>query len=302
MKLGPIPKHLSQWWVPNGFSTTVESFDMRAGGIWRFVMRGPDGRDYRNDIAYEAVSHPERIVYRVSGGGDIEYVAFKVEVTFEDLGDKTRLTMRGKFPSATERERAITQHRADKALAQTLSRLDQYVLMLSGKEPLFTMNRVLYAPRELVWAAWTEAKHLMQWWGPKGFTVVKCDMDLREGGLFHYALRGPDGKIMWGKWTFREIAKPVWLSAVVAYSDEKGGQTRHPLSPTWPLQMLSTMALDQEGRRTKVTIRRSPLAPTGEERKTFAAGMESMNRGWDSTLDQLALHLAKIQHASASTT
>src|SRR5580700_6172332 len=44
------PKHLSQWWGPNGFTTTTSSFDFRPGGIWRFVMHGPDGRDYQNRV------------------------------------------------------------------------------------------------------------------------------------------------------------------------------------------------------------------------------------------------------------
>ena len=42
------PKHLAHWWGPNGFSLTTHSFDFRAGGVWRFVMHGPDGRDYQN--------------------------------------------------------------------------------------------------------------------------------------------------------------------------------------------------------------------------------------------------------------
>jgi uncharacterized protein YndB with AHSA1/START domain len=287
------PKHLSQWWGPNGFTTTTMSFDMRAGGTWRFVMRGRDGRDYQNRITYEEVVRPERLVYRI--GGDADPMAFKVEVALEDLSGKTRLTMRGRFPSAAARARAIAEYGADKGLMQTLSRLEQYVLMLTGKEPVFSTTRTFNAQRDLVWAAWTDAKHLMHWWGPKGFTVVKCNIDLREGGLFHYGVKAPDGKIRWGKWMFREIAKPARLTGVVCFSDEDGGETRHPTSPTWPLTMLSTMTLEEEGQSTKVTIRRWPLEPTDEERKTFAAGMESMAHGWDETMDQLADYLAKIQ-------
>jgi hypothetical protein len=46
------PKHLAQWWGPNGFTTTTMSFDLRPGGVWRFVMHGPDGRDYQNRITW----------------------------------------------------------------------------------------------------------------------------------------------------------------------------------------------------------------------------------------------------------
>ena len=53
------PKHLAQWWGPNGFTTTTMSFDLRSGGIWRFVMHGPDGRDYQNRITFEEIVPPE---------------------------------------------------------------------------------------------------------------------------------------------------------------------------------------------------------------------------------------------------
>ncbi len=46
------PKHLAQWWGPDGFTITTSSFDFRAGGVWRFVMHGPDGRDYQNRVTY----------------------------------------------------------------------------------------------------------------------------------------------------------------------------------------------------------------------------------------------------------
>jgi uncharacterized protein YndB with AHSA1/START domain len=100
------------------------------------------------------------------------------------------------------------------------------------QEPVFVTSRVFDAPRDLVWAAWTDPKHLVHWWGPKGFTVVKCDMDLRKGGRFHYGLKAPDGSMMWGKLVFRDILPPKELVAVVAFSDEKGGVTRHPFAPT----------------------------------------------------------------------
>jgi uncharacterized protein YndB with AHSA1/START domain len=122
------PKHLAQWWGPNGFTTTTSSFDMRAGGVWRFVMHGPDGRDYQNRITYEEVVPPERIVYRHGGGDDVEPVRLKTTVVFDDLGARTRLTMRMDFPSADERERVIKEYGADKGLTQTLSRLAEHVL------------------------------------------------------------------------------------------------------------------------------------------------------------------------------
>ena len=121
------PKHLAQWWGPNGFSTTTSAFDMRPGGVWRFVMHGPDGRDYENRITFDEIVKPERIVYHHGGGDDVEPVQFTTTVTFEDLGGKTRLTMRGVFPSTAERERVIKEYGADKGLMQTMARLGEYL-------------------------------------------------------------------------------------------------------------------------------------------------------------------------------
>jgi len=127
------PKHLAQWWGPDGFTTTTSAFEQRPGGVWRFVMHGPDGRDYQNRITFDEIVKPERIVYRHGGGGeDVEPVQFKVTVTFEELGGKTRLTMRGVFPSAAERDRVIKEYGADKGLVQTLARLGAYVAAMAS--------------------------------------------------------------------------------------------------------------------------------------------------------------------------
>jgi len=127
------PKHLAQWWGPNGFSTTTSAFDMRPGGVWRFVMHGPDGRDYENRITFDEIVQPERIRYHHGGGGDVEPVQFRTTVTFEDLGsNRTRLTLHAVFPSAAERDRVIKEYGADKGAMQTLSRLADYVAHAFG--------------------------------------------------------------------------------------------------------------------------------------------------------------------------
>jgi len=126
------PKHLAQWWGPDGFTTTTHSFDFRPGGVWRFVMHGPDGRDYQNRVTFIEIKAPERLVYRHGGGDDVEPVQFTQTVTFEDVGGKTRLVWRGEFPTAAERARVIKDYGADKGLAQTMARLAQYVVELNA--------------------------------------------------------------------------------------------------------------------------------------------------------------------------
>lgn len=121
------PRHLMHWWGPNGFTLTIRSMDMRPGGVWRFVMHGPDGTDYENRIVYDEVVRPERLVYRHGGGDDVEPVQFHVTVTFEDKGGKTRLTMHALFPSAAERDRVAEKYGAVEGAQQTLQRLAEHL-------------------------------------------------------------------------------------------------------------------------------------------------------------------------------
>ena len=125
------PKHLAQWWGPIGFRTTTSSFDMRPGGVWRFVMHGPDGRDYQNRITYDEIVPPERIVFHHGGGEDVEPVQHTMTVVFEDLGGRTRLTMRLDFPSAAERDRVIKEYGAAEGLTQTMARMAEYVAAMA---------------------------------------------------------------------------------------------------------------------------------------------------------------------------
>ena len=129
------PKQIVQWWGPRGFTTTSQEMSVTPGGVWRFVMHGPDGCDYQNRITYEEIIRPERIVYRHGGGEDVELVQFTQTLTFEDLGrDRTRLTWHGRFPSAEERARVIKNYDADKGLSETMARLVEYVATMATQK------------------------------------------------------------------------------------------------------------------------------------------------------------------------
>jgi uncharacterized protein YndB with AHSA1/START domain len=158
----------------------------------------------------------------------------------------------------------------------------------------FVITRIINTPRALVFKAWTDPKQMARWWGPKDFKVIYSKMDLRPGGSYHYCMRTPDGHDMWGKFVYREIVKPERIIFVNSFSDEKGGLTRHPMSPSWPLEMLSTITFAEHAGKTTVTVRWAPLNPTEEERKTFEGGFDSMRNGWSGTMDQLAAYLTKV--------
>jgi uncharacterized protein YndB with AHSA1/START domain len=160
--------------------------------------------------------------------------------------------------------------------------------------PEFIISRVFDAPRELMFKVWTDPEHMQRWWGPKGAQVVHNKMDLRPGGSYHYCMRTPDGHDMWGKFVYREIVRPERIVWVNSFSDEYGGVTRHPMSPCWPLEMLTTITFAGHAGKTTVTVRWVPLNATEAERKTFQGGFDSMRNGWGGTMDQLAAYLAKV--------
>lgn len=306
------PRHLGQWWGPHGFTTTTRSIDIRPGGGWRFVMHGPDGRDYENRITYVEIDAPRRLVYAHGGDIESEPVNFRVEIDFEPSIERrsqdggaersgTRVTMRLIFQSSEAKEFVVREYNAFEGAKQMMVRLGSHLAserVRSGRgasEP-FTISRVFDAPRSLVFRVWTERGHLMQWFGPKGTSMVASSLDLRPGGHFHYGLRLPDGSMMWARWAFREIVRDERIVFVLSFSDEQGGVTRAPFEDSWPLEMLTTATFAEhagKGGGTVVTLTSEALSATDEEQGTFDRHHESMRGGWSGTFDALTEHLTK---------
>jgi uncharacterized protein YndB with AHSA1/START domain len=122
-------RHLSQWWGPEGFTTTTRSFEFRVGGVWDFVMRGPDGTDYQEWIAWTEIAPPERIAL-LHGESHDDPNAFETVLTFEPDGAATRLEMRTVFPTKELRDEAAEKYHAVEGGQQTLSNLAAYVTQL----------------------------------------------------------------------------------------------------------------------------------------------------------------------------
>lgn len=165
--------------------------------------------------------------------------------------------------------------------------------MSAAKNEPFKLTRIAEAPRQLVWDAWTQERHLRNWFGPKGSRLVVCKMDLRVGGTFHYGMEIQGGTVMWGKWIFREIEAPQRLAVVVSFSDENGGITRHPFSPGWPLETLSTTTFTEEGGKTRIDLVWEAINATADEIQVFADGHAGMNQGWNGTFERLVTYLAQ---------
>lgn len=112
---------VKQWWGPDGFTITLEEMDVRPGGIWQFMMHGPDGRDYPNRNRYREVHRPTRLVF------EHERPRFLTTVTFDSMVGQTALTMRLVFPSKEQRDAAVETFNAIEGSNQTLNRLRDFL-------------------------------------------------------------------------------------------------------------------------------------------------------------------------------
>lgn len=290
------PQHVVNWWGPRGFSTTIETMDVRPGGAWKHTMIGPDGARYPNKSIFREVVRPERIVYSHGGGReDGPGASFVATWTFEALAPaRTRVTIRMVFATAETRDLVVREFGAIEGGRQTLERLSEHLAARRTKP--FVISREFAAPRSLVWRAWTERERLMQWFGPKGFTMPYAKLDLRPGGLFHYRMQAPNGADMWGKFAFREIVPETKLVWVNSFSDPDGGTTRHPFSnDPWPRFILTTVTFAENAGRTTVTVNFVPIDADEDELHVFATNHPSMHGGWSGTLEQLEQHLASAR-------
>jgi uncharacterized protein YndB with AHSA1/START domain len=140
------------------------------------------------------------------------------------------------------------------------------------------ITRVFDAPRERVFAAWTQAKHLAHWFGPKGFTVPSCEADPRPGGVFRLCMRSPEGKDYWVRGQYREIAPPERL-VIACTADDDQGITR--------LEELIDVTFTQRGGETELKLLATASGPGAEA----AAMIEGMPKGWAQTITRLDAHL-----------
>ncbi len=279
-----------KWWGPHGFSDETSAREFKPGGHWKHVMVGPDGTRFPNYATYKELEENKRIVLINAGSKeDAEKgVGFRSEITFKAVGNKTELTMRSVFPTAEMRVFVVKEFKAIEGGHQTLSRLAAQV------EGDFVIFRMVDAPRERVWRAWTTEKELGAWMGPKGAETGYAKMDLRVGGTYHY-MNKYNGVEMWGLATYEAIEKPGKLVFVQQFSDKDRGLTAHPMAPTWPKRMRTTVYLQEFGAKTLISLYWKPIEATETEAKTFAAALDGMKGGWGGSFERLDAHLKEVK-------
>ena len=140
------------------------------------------------------------------------------------------------------------------------------------------VTRLLDAPRELVFRAWTETEHFARWWGPAGSSLPFCALDARPGGMLHFCHRFPDHPDVWVRGEYQEVAPPERVAFTCWFSDAEGNRVERP---GFPAEMTIRVTLDAHGGGTRLTARHAGLAEDQGE-----------VQGWTESLDRLAALLA----------
>jgi uncharacterized protein YndB with AHSA1/START domain len=137
------------------------------------------------------------------------------------------------------------------------------------------ITRTFDAPRQLVFRLWTQAEHLAHWWGPEGFTMPSCEIDLRAGGAYRFQMQGPDDDDHWLQGVFREVVEPELLVMAGFWADSEG----NPKGPT----TLITVTFKEEGGKTSLTFHQAIFESI--------TARDAHHYGWTSTFDRLTKYL-----------
>ena len=286
-------ERLAKWWGPRGYTVTTHHTDIRAGGTWRYTMHGPDGTNYESTMLYHEVDRPRRLVYD-HGGHEDRPPLFRVTVLFTDLGGKTRMDMTSTLPTpeaAAEIRKIIRKAGGD----STWDRLSEYLSKQADGKEKFVINRSFDVSLERMYAAWTDPSQLAEWMAPAGFKMEMIESEIRPGGSSFYVMTGASGAKMYGRAKYLSLESPRRLAYTQQFCDEKGRVVRHPMSPTWPETMLTTVEFSPEGpERTRITLTWAAFGEwTPEELETFIKARGGMTQGWTGSFDHLESYFSR---------
>ena len=139
------------------------------------------------------------------------------------------------------------------------------------------IERILAAPRDLVFRVWTDPRHLTRWWGPKGFEPIGAEQDLREGGTYRFGMKSAEGNEVWSTGVYKEIVPNEKI--VMTFRWENGA---------WGVDNLITVTfLELASGRTMMRFHQAPFA-TVEARDAHTGG-------WTSLLDKFTAYLETVQ-------
>ncbi|MCL2427723.1 MAG: SRPBCC domain-containing protein [Alphaproteobacteria bacterium] len=142
------------------------------------------------------------------------------------------------------------------------------------------MDRLLDAPRHLVFAVWTRPEHAARWWGPQNFMAISCVMDVRPGGAWRKVMRSTEGDVVIKIGVYREVVAPERL--VFTYRDEAPDGTLTP-------ETLVTVTFTEESGRTRLRLHQVGFEQPGPR--------DGHVGGWASTLERHAYYLTECRRA-----
>lgn len=161
--------------------------------------------------------------------------------------------------------------------------------------PPLTVSRVFKAPLALIWTTQTDPVHQAKWLSPGNPEAFQSNMDFRVGGQHFYGMPGPDGAMMYGIQTYRDIVPLQKIVLVQSFADSEGQVAPHPMAPTWPRRVLSTTEYQDLGDgTTRLSVTWVPEDPTPDEAATFDNARAGMTSGWDHMFGQIEVYLATL--------
>lgn len=145
------------------------------------------------------------------------------------------------------------------------------------------LERVIDVPRDLVWSAWTEPKHLKHWFVPKPWTLVECEIDLRPGGIFRSVMRSPEGEEFPNDGCILEVRPKerfIWTDTLLP--------GYRPAPEPFFTAVIDLEALGDNSTRYVATAIHGNVE---SRRKHEEMGF---HEGWGTTLDQLVAHIKEL--------
>jgi uncharacterized protein YndB with AHSA1/START domain len=256
------PEHMVHWMSSKEWTTPSATVDLREGGAYRVEMRPLEGGEgFFFEGVYDEIVEPELIVQSLTDGR-------VMRTTLEDAGPgKTKLTISWEMAEAEELER--------QGYTEFLDKLAAFLADRRADKPEVIVTKVIDAPRERVFKAWTDAEELKRWFGPRGFSIPTAVSDARPGGAFRVVMRFAqgDGKDYPSTGTYREVVPP---ERIVMRMAGEGADGRIADS-------ILTVTFTERAGKTLVIIHHTGMP--GSE-------LGGAAQGWAQSLDKLAGVLA----------
>jgi uncharacterized protein YndB with AHSA1/START domain len=290
-KVWTDPGYMKRWWGPKDFTAPFIKIDLRVGGTYLYCMRSPDGQEYWSTGVYREIIPLQRMVitdnfsdeegnivpashYGMSGDWSSDLL---VTVTFEEQKERTKVTLRhegippGEMTEQTKDGWNESFDKLEKVLEEEKSRRAKNIIITGPGSQEASIIRIIDAPRERIFEAFSDPELIPRWWGPERLTTTVDKMDLRPGGVWRFVQRDPEGN----EYAFHGVYHEFSPTRIIQ-TFEFEGMPGHV--------QLNIAMLEDLGGRTRLTEKSiAESVEDGEE--MLKAGMIE---GWSETIDRLA--------------